>query len=115
MLDPVTLAGAVCTVDPAQDGDLLAYETSEKPDAFRLVFIRQFSFTDSYGEYAGMNQMQLEFVLAPTDQTRALAYEQTWGETGDAAAWTAKVERSAPFRVACTATPSRFAFWQREV
>lgn len=114
-IDPVTVAGIVCNVDPAQDGDLLLYETSEKPDVFRLVFTRQFSFTDPDGDYAGMNQMQLQFEFVPSDQTRALAYEQTWGETGDAAAWVTKVERSAPFRVASAAAPDRFAFWQSDV
>ncbi len=125
----------IADLDPHHDEDLALFEAGMEelkpgvlpPDAgssaYVVGFVRQLSFTDSDGEYLGMEQLRLDIVFLPSPMLARLPEATIWGVAGLAGssgaspdqegtyrtvpAWRNAVERTESFHAASSSAPAR--------
>lgn len=125
----------IADLDPYQDEDLVLFHAGMAelkpgvlpPDAgstaYVVGFLRQLSFTDSDGEYLGMEQLRLDIVFLASPMLARLPETTIWGVAGltgscgasrdqegtyrTVPAWKEAVERSETFQAASSSAPAR--------
>jgi hypothetical protein len=93
-----------------RDGDLLLFEwgmfENDGNEEFLLDLVRQFSFVDADGTYAGMEQTHCSMWLTPTPELRRLRSGSVWSD-GDVGRWIAEVSRAPAFPYLDSSDPVR--------